>query len=81
MEFISAYYYALLKFQDLYDDLPSNKEVSSESSLSRGYIRSIERIKGKIGALVNDKAQLSMSMSLNSQNDNQQFRSFSIKRP
>jgi len=80
MEFISAYYYYLLKFRDLSDDLQSNKLVSSESNSSRELIRSVERIKGKIGALVNDKAQLSMSMSLNSQNENQQFRSFSIKK-
>ena len=80
MEFISAYYNAHLKYQDLFDEMQSNKQVSSESNSSQGLINSVERIKGKIGALVNDKAQLSMSMSLNSQNENQQFRSISIKR-
>ena len=80
MEFISGYYHALRKYQDCASEMQLVRQESSDSENSRGYLNSFGRNRLGLGSMVDIKAQLSISISENSQNENQAFRSLSIKR-
>ena len=77
MEFVSAHYYALIKYQDCYGDKNSGKH-DSDSVNSVNQLHPLGRVNDKMKQIFNDREQISIQMSeLSSENNVLKSRSVS----
>ena len=76
MEFVSAYYYALGKYQDCMEEQHSDKN-DSESLKSVGNLKPLQKVNDKMKQIFNDREQISIQMSQESSEKELKSRSLS----